>query len=111
MPKFKKKPVVVTLLCMLFFLVGCGSKVVYRQFWPDKKPWPRGVIETKGQLPCPDKIIGCCVYHFGIKYGVVTKYGQWIDVAPGDWIIPEPDGVNSYPCKPDKFEQAYERID
>ena len=26
----------------------------------------------------------------------------------GDWIIPEPDGIHFYPCKPDIFEATYE---
>ena len=27
-----------------------------------------------------------------------------------DWIIPELDGIHFYPCKPDTFEQTYERV-
>jgi hypothetical protein len=36
--------------------------------------------------------------------------GQTVQVQEGDWIIPEPDGVHYYPCKPDVFEQTYERV-
>jgi hypothetical protein len=28
----------------------------------------------------------------------------------GDWIIPEPDGIHFYPCKPDIFEATYEPV-
>jgi hypothetical protein len=28
----------------------------------------------------------------------------------GDWIIPEPNGVQFYPCKPDIFQATYEPI-
>lgn len=33
---------------------------------------------------------------------------QRVDLEFGDWIIPEPDGVHYYPCKPDVFEATYE---
>jgi hypothetical protein len=42
---------------------------------------------------------------------VVTIHGQRCYIEPGDWIIPEPDGVHFYPCKPDIFEATYERVD
>lgn len=41
---------------------------------------------------------------------VVTIHGQRCYVVPGDWIIPEPDGVHFYPCKPDIFEATYEKV-
>lgn len=34
--------------------------------------------------------------------------GQLVNLEVGDWIIPEPDGVHYYPCKPDIFEKTYE---
>lgn len=42
---------------------------------------------------------------------VVTIHDQRSYLSPGDWIIPEPDGVHYYPCKPDIFEATYERVD
>lgn len=39
---------------------------------------------------------------------VVTTHGQRCYIEPGDWIIPEPDGVHFYPCKPDIFAATYE---
>lgn len=42
---------------------------------------------------------------------VVTIHGQRCYIEPGDWIIPEPDGVHYYPCKPDIFAATYEPID
>lgn len=37
--------------------------------------------------------------------------GQIVNLAVGDWIISEPDGVHYYPCKPDIFEQTYDSIE
>jgi hypothetical protein len=34
--------------------------------------------------------------------------GQMVELTPGDWIIPEPDGVHFYPCKPEVFSATYE---
>jgi len=42
---------------------------------------------------------------------VVTIHDQRCYVVPGDWIIPEPDGIHFYPCKPDIFEATYEPVD
>lgn len=33
---------------------------------------------------------------------------QVVYIELGDWIIPEPNGINYYPCKPDIFEKTYE---
>lgn len=41
---------------------------------------------------------------------VVTIHDQRCYLAPGDWIIPEPDGVHYYPCKPDIFAATYEPV-
>ena len=35
---------------------------------------------------------------------------QIVLLEVGDWIIPEPDGVHFYPCKPNIFEDAYDKI-
>jgi hypothetical protein len=42
---------------------------------------------------------------------VVTAQQQRAYLTPGDWIITEPNGVDHYPCKPDIFEQRYERAE
>ena len=34
--------------------------------------------------------------------------GQTVNLVEGDWVIPEPDGVHFYPCKPDIFDMDYE---
>lgn len=36
--------------------------------------------------------------------------GQSVIIEDGDWIIPEPDGVHFYPCKPDIFAATYEPV-
>lgn len=35
---------------------------------------------------------------------------QIVLLEVGDYIIPEPDGIHYYPCKPDIFEETYEEI-
>ena len=41
---------------------------------------------------------------------VVTIHDQRCYVSPGDWIVPEPDGVHYYPVKPDIFAATYEAV-
>jgi len=41
---------------------------------------------------------------------VITIHNQRAYLAPGDWIIPEPKEGLYYPCKPDIFENTYERV-
>ena len=36
---------------------------------------------------------------------------QEVELVYGDWIIPEPDGIHFYPCKPDIFEATYEKVE
>lgn len=35
---------------------------------------------------------------------------QLVLLEKGDWIIAEPDGEHYYPCKPDIFEQTYDKV-
>ena len=35
---------------------------------------------------------------------------QAVILEVGDWIIPEPDGIHFYPCKPAVFEATYEPV-
>lgn len=41
---------------------------------------------------------------------VVTIHEQRAYLAPGDWIITEPDNKHHYPCKPDIFTATYEEV-
>ena len=41
----------------------------------------------------------------------VIPDGEIKPVEIGDWIVPEPDGMNYYPVKPEVFAVNYERID
>jgi hypothetical protein len=41
---------------------------------------------------------------------VVTIHGQECRVVPGDWIVPEPDGVHFYPVKADVFAATYDAV-
>jgi hypothetical protein len=42
---------------------------------------------------------------------VVTAHGQRAYLAPGDWVLPEPNGRGFYPCKPEIFEANWELIE
>lgn len=50
----------------------------------------------------------------GITYVTKTPYVKTLEgshiVCPGDWIITGVKGEH-YPCKPDIFEQTYERVE
>lgn len=85
--KYRKKPVIVEA----------------KQWFPGKQV--RGVTETFYANP-DGTIIGSSGYGF-----VTTIHGQETTVAPGDWIITEPDGIHHYPCKPDIFTQTYDPIE
>lgn len=72
-----------------------GDPIEARQ-WPDEvviadisKNWPGVGIDYHGCF-------------------VTTVHEQKAYLAPGDWILPEPDGVHFYPCKPDIFAKTYE---
>ena len=80
MARFRKKPI----------------EVEAEQFWPDKKPWPRGV-EKRWPKPW-------------VKgYWIETLEG-WYEVSPGNWIITGIKG-EKYPCGDDVFRATYEPID
>ena len=36
---------------------------------------------------------------------------QAVKVEVGDWIIPEPNGTNFYPCKPEIFANTYDAVE
>lgn len=89
MPKFRKKPIVVE-----------AEQYTGPEFveWNVSVPsdTPRGVQWYEdGRSNCKHPF-------------VVTIHGQKTWVKPGDWILPEPDGVHFYPCKPDVFAATYE---
>lgn len=35
---------------------------------------------------------------------------QLVNLEVGDWILPEPDGIHFYPCKPEIFEATYDAV-
>lgn len=41
---------------------------------------------------------------------VVTIHGERARIAPGDWVITEPDGIHHYPCKDVVFQATYEPV-
>lgn len=73
--KFRKKPVIVEAT----------------QFFPNKKPWPKGVSYGRN------------------GFEIQTLEGIYC-VTPGDWIITGVKG-EYYPCKSDIFELTYEKVE
>ena len=54
---------------------------------------------------------GVCLCSLNPSPHVHTAHNsQLVVLTDGDWIIPEPDGVHYYPCKPDIFAATYESI-
>ena len=68
------------------------------QFWPEVKPWPKGVdYDVCGGVPCHP--------HVHTMHG-----GQGVPVEAGDWIVAEPDGEHYYPVQADVFAATYEPV-
>lgn len=75
MPKFKTRPTVVEA----------------KQFWPEKKPWPKEMHPTSE------------------KDGAVLTPKGWHYLSAGDWIVKDAKGFLSV-CSPEAFEKKYEPI-
>lgn len=59
----------------------------------------------------PGVCLGYCLNGEWSKAHVHTMHrNQAVILSDGDWIIPEPDGVHFYPCKPDIFAATYEPV-
>lgn len=56
--------------------------------------------EPKGVCRCWE---GECVPHLHTIHN-----NQMVRLEHGDWILPEPDGVHFYPCKPEIFAKTYQ---
>ena len=81
MQKFRRKPPIVEA----------------EQFFPDEKPWPKGVEENTHSI---SKL------HLG--WILQTPEGGYT-ISPGDWVITDAEGELHY-CKRDVFEATYEPI-
>ncbi len=52
---------------------------------------------------------GWCVTPFDHVHTIHDN--QTVKVEIGDWIIPEPNGENFYPCKDEIFRNTYDKIE
>lgn len=52
--------------------------------------------------------IGVHAREDGTSY-VTTIHGDQINVFPGDWILPEGDGIHFYPVRNDVFKKTYDK--
>lgn len=90
MAKYRKKPIVVEA----------------ERWLPKQDEWPGRDIPDKLGVIWEFDCTGQVCNGF-----VTTIHGQEAKVAKGDWVITEPDGEHFYPCKPDIFEETYEKIE
>ena len=72
-----------------------------------KRPVEIEAVQFTGELPFPN---GVLIAPLNGRAYVTTVHLQRVYVEPGDWIIPESDGVHFYPCKPDIFAATYEEV-
>jgi hypothetical protein len=77
--------------------------------WFQGKEVPGVFVEDpyrrEGGVQEPDLPPGLPVRHF-----VVTIHRQRVYLEPGDWVVPESDGIHHYPIKPDEMVKRYEPI-
>lgn len=93
--KFRKKPV-----------------VVEAHQWIGPDILVPGVMRECGFRGCTfDPSFGVFLPNAETRHMVVTAHGQAVYLEPGDWVVPEPDGVHFYPVKPDIFAATYEPVD
>ena len=92
MAKYRKKPIVIE--ATQWFKNGNHPEVIY--------PMPN--ISHKADIRCEK-----CTKALGKHGWIDTLEGGHI-VCPADWIITGVKG-EFYPCKPDIFEQTYEKVE
>ena len=85
MAQYRKKPVIIE-----------AVQYIAEQYEPDGLCWELGHWTT-----CP---------HVHTIHADAGGVYQTVAVQDGDWIIPEPDGIHFYPCKPDIFDMTYELV-
>ena len=103
MAKYRKKPVEVAAEQL--------TEKLFEEFISqhNKKPWPKGLVRgcepILGPADC-EHCFYCWSAHGFIEEPVEGEPTVCID----DWIITHEDG-NLSTCKPDIFEQTYERVE
>lgn len=87
------------------------SAITAEQFFPERKPWPRGVA----QQPCFCADLAQdgrrCELHkeHGRRYGIVRVRGYAVEIERGAWIID--DGNQAYSvCSNEHFQSLYEEV-
>ncbi len=96
MAKYRKKPAI-------------DRIIEAEQFFEKQEPWPwpKGVKYKEYFVEGPAQQSA----GYRKEFYVTTIHGQKTWIVDGDWIIQEPDGEHYYPCKPDIFEQTYEKVE
>jgi hypothetical protein len=68
------------------------------------------VIEAEQYLEGHPLVEGVCKCLGRFPHVHTIHDNQIVVLDFGDWIIPEPDGVHYYPCKPDIFAETYDLV-
>ena len=91
--KYRKKPIVIE--AVQWFKHG------------DNAPCPVEIITVEGRCKCD----GCeaMLEDGDMSHGRIGTLEGSHRICPGDWIITGVKGEH-YPCKPDIFEQTYEKV-
>ena len=68
------------------------------RFYPKRKPWPAGVVETFDHMNGAEPV----------GWGIQTLEGL-MNVKPGDWIVTGVEGER-YAVKPSIFKRTFEKV-
>jgi len=72
---------------------------------------PGKIVEAEHYVEYGHLVKGMCNSRscFRLADHVHTIHNNQVVILElGDWILPEPDGIHFYPCKPDIFEETYD---
>ena len=93
--KFRKRPVVIEAVQF--------TREIAEKYLFDGEPLPRGVALGSASYHRKDRKL------YSSRFVVRTLEGE-MEATFGDWIITGVKG-EVYPCKPDIFEQTYEKVE
>lgn len=104
MPKFRKKPVVIE--AEQWNPAAGLAREVCSSGGPVRPTTYREVASLLGTSGCSREEPH---WDWAVMGVVETISGPHV-ICPGDYVVPEPDGLNYYPCRRDVFEATYEPV-
>lgn len=103
MAKFRKKPVVIEAVQLLWKNWEEVCDFLGDSFLRDNPQGARSISNSEASDMCGED-------GPAIILDVTTTHGEKALVRHGDWIIPDSKPGTFYPCKPDVFERTYEVV-